>query len=231
MKARALDLFCGAGGMSMGLHRAGWDVVGVDIVPQPRYPFEFVQADALAFPVDGFQLVCASPPCQAYSCFQRLRKRAACHPDLVAATRSCVQSAPLWCIENVAGSPLYPTVMLCGLSFGLKLLRHRFFETNFWVWSPPHRAHRGRVADGDYVTVAGHGGPGRGPNPINKNTLENSRKAAWAAAMGIDWMLRRELAQAIPPAYGEWIGRAAMESLVNALPADLPAGAAATVHQ
>jgi len=217
MRHRALDLFCGAGGMSVGLHRAGWELTGVDIRPQKRYPFEFVQADAVTFDVAGFDLVCASPPCQAYTSWQRFAKRSAFHPDLIPVTRSLVSQAPLWCIENVAGSPLYPTVMLCGLSFGLKVLRHRFFETNFFVWSPPHHRHLGRVADGDYVIVAGNGGRGSSPNPINHNTRENNRKAAWAAAMGIDWMSRKELAQAMPPAYGEWIGSAAMAAhLVNA---------------
>ena len=116
---RALDLFCCAGGASEGLRRAGFEVVGVDIEPQPHYPFEFHQADALTFPLDGFDFIWASPPCQAYTLCQRIQKNE--HPDLVAPIRERLHAngAP-YCIENVPGAPLVEPIELCGTMFGLR---------------------------------------------------------------------------------------------------------------
>ena len=129
---RCLDLFCGAGGAGMGLHRAGFDVTGVDILPQPRYPFRFIMGDALAQDLTGFDFVWASPPCQAHTAMQHIRKNAHAHPDLIPAVRAKLESwGGPWVIENVKGAPLRNAVMLCGAMFGLRIAKHRYFETSF----------------------------------------------------------------------------------------------------
>ena len=111
---RLLDLFCGAGGASMGYHRAGFDVVGVDINPQPNYPFEFHRADAMEFPLDGFDVIHASPPCQAYCSFSKKLG----HPDMIAGVRDRLAGLA-YVIENIPGSPLINPIRLCGSSFVL----------------------------------------------------------------------------------------------------------------
>jgi Site-specific DNA methylase len=199
--ARLLDLFSGAGGSAMGYHRAGFEVLGVDIKPQPRYPFPFVQADALEFlagvrPGD-FDLIHASPPCQAYS---RLPRRGRKYPDLVGVVREELQrTGSPFIIENVVGAPLISPIVLCGLMFGLRTYRHRLFECSEFLMQIPHRAHevpcppagrRGLSEDG-FISVCG-----------NISQMRFARRA-----MGIDWMTRDELTQAIPPAYTEFIGR------------------------
>jgi DNA (cytosine-5)-methyltransferase 1 len=208
-----LDLFCGAGGAAMGYHRAGFDVVGVDIKPQPRYPFEFIQADALTFiphpwmAALTFDAIHASPPCQAYSWSAR-RWHEVERQDLLARTRELLVSAGLpYVIENVVGAPLRSPIRLCGEMFGLEVIRHRLFESNVPMAEPFHVPHRGTVMDGTYVTVAGHGGD---------NIKGRGSRAAKQAAMGIDWMSDVELNEAIPPAYSEWIGRRVLASLEKA---------------
>ena len=132
---RILDLFCGAGGAAAGYHRAfpNAEIVGVDIVPQPRYPFTFIQADALEFPLDGFDFVHASPPCQAFTAYRRRGGGVGDgYPDLIAVVRArllCHDAT--YVIENVPGAPLHHPVQLCGSSFGLNVRRHRLFETSF----------------------------------------------------------------------------------------------------
>lgn len=201
-KPRLLDLFCGAGGAAMGYARAGFEVVGVDINPQPHYPFEFHQGDAMTFPLDGFDAIHASPPCQRYSVATVFHPgRQAQHPDLVDPCRDRLQSAGVpWVIENVMGAPLRNPIMLCGTMFdGLRVYRHRNFEASPAIyWPPQHYQHPERpaevgrrVPDHGWMTVAGH---------------FSDVKAA-SRAMGIDWMTRDELRQAIPPAYTEWIGK------------------------
>jgi DNA (cytosine-5)-methyltransferase 1 len=215
-RPRLLDLFCGAGGCSVGYHRAGFDVVGVDIEPQPNYPFEFHQADALTFPPDEFDAIHASPPCQAYSVATKAwngRIKRAEHVDLVAPTRRHLQGwGGLYVIENVPGAPLENAIQLCGSSFGLAVRRHRLFESNVSMMAPPCAHHlqaerkypptrSDRTALSPVVSVFGAGG-GRAKNA-----------ALWATAMGIDWMDKRGLAQAIPPAYTEHIGGYLMAEL------------------
>lgn len=199
---RVLDLFCGVGGASMGYHLAGFEVVGVDIEPQPDYPFEFHQADALQFPLGGFDVIHASPPCQAHSALTKGTNQGREYPDLIAAVRSMVDDRP-WIIENVAGAPIRKDLKLCGEMFGLGVIRHRFFELhNVSAEQPEHKPHRGRVAgwrhgkhySGPYVAVYGDGG--------GKGSVDE-----WQTAMGIDWTRSKKgIAEAIPPAYTEYIG-------------------------
>ena len=214
MKPLALDLFCGAGGAGMGLHRAGFDVIGVDVRPQPRYPFRFVQGDALRPPFDLsiFDLIWASPPCQRYTMAQNAAKNADAHPDLVLPVRVMLRASGVpYVIENVVGAPLENPATLCGLAFGLKIKRHRLFETSFFMMTPPCPSH-----DEDYYVIFGHEVRNRrkGVAAGRKNKIAEGR-----AAMGIDWMTRGELSEAIPPAYSEFIGRAALSDQCRGIPA------------
>ena len=196
-RPKLLDLFCKAGGAGMGYHRAGFDVVGVDIEPQPRYPFTFIQADAMTFPLDGFDAIHASPPCQAYSIAAKGTGKV--YPDLLAPVRDrLIARGTPWVIENVPGAPMRADYQICGCQVGLKLRRMRWFETSWegFVLSRPHHH------DGPVVSVVGHGTPTWVRQQLGYNpTIEDCR-----AAMGIEWMTRAELSQAIPPAYTELIG-------------------------
>lgn len=185
----------------MGLHRAGFDVIGVDIRPQPRYPFEFIQADALDFSIPaGASFVWASPPCQAYSITKKCHSND--HPELLDPVREKLIACGLpYIIENVVGAPLRNAVELNGPMFGLRTYRRRRFESNLLLLVPWSRLRRGMESRGDFVCIAGNG-------RSKKDTV-----AAWSAAMGIDWMIKRELAQAIPPAFSEYLGRQVMQSL------------------
>ena len=233
-RPRLLDLFCKQGGAGTGFSRAGFDVIGVDKEPQPRYPFEFIQMDALEalecllerglnapqgfegfgyFQLCDFAAVHSSPPCQAHSDLaHHPQNRHIEYPDLIAPTRALLKATGLpYVIENVEGAPLIDPVTMCGSSFGLPLKRHRLFETNFPLMVPPC-AHgqlakrfkiwrHGEIIDTAFVPVYGTGGG----------------KAAehWAGAMGIDWMDRDGLSQAIPPAYTEHIGHYLMAELTR----------------
>lgn len=214
-RPRLLDLFSGAGGAAMGYHRAGFDVTGVDIRPMPRYPFRFHKADALAFLDEHgpeFDAIHASPPCQAYSAGRNIwrgRLPDGRHPDLVGQTRTLLVAANRpYVIENVVGAPLTNYIILCGDVFGLGVKRHRLFETSFLIWGPPvcRRSH-----PDFFVSVFGGGAKakksGRGFPKTNIVHAEASR------AMGIDWMTRDEMSQAIPPAYTEFIGRHMLHAL------------------
>lgn len=201
----------------MGYHKAGFRVVGVDINPQPRYPFMFIQHDAIAF-LDRLNdigwmpdAIHASPPCQRYSDLAKLNGNAHEHPDLVGPTRDAlVRTGVPWVIENVEGAPLRGAITLCGTMFpGLRVIRHRLFEANFTLRAPEHegrhplvhtfdkrKAHYGKTDEWtDYVQVTGGG---------------NCTKAAAEDAMGIDWMTKLELNEALPPAYTRYVGRQLM---------------------
>jgi len=199
-RPKALDLFCCAGGASAGLHSAGFDVVGVDIEPQPHYPFPFIQADATKISFAGFDFIWASPPCQAYTLCQRIQDNE--HPELIEPTRAMLKASRIpYCIENVPGAPLINPIELCGAMFGLRTYRHRIFECSFAIAPPPHPEHvaplrkMGRpVRDGEFIHVVG-----------NFSGVQLARDA-----MGIQWMPRDKLREAIPPAYAEYIGRAAL---------------------
>lgn len=203
---RALDLCCGAGGVSTGLDRAGFEMTGVDMRPQPRYPFTFHQGDALDFPLEGFDLVAASPPCQAYS-QQTPPDRRADHPQIIEAVRErLLRWGGVYLIENVPGAPLRSPVMLCGSSFGLGVRRHRMFESNVLLLVPECAHHLQPFP----LTVTGGGPYTKGGNLFGWQP-ERRRKprtiAEARAAMGIDYMTRAELNEAIPPAYTEHLGR------------------------
>lgn len=219
-RPRLLDLFCGAGGAGMGYYRAGFDATGVDIQPQPRYPFTFIQADALDYLAahgHEYDAIHASPPCQRYSDLAYRNGNAHEYPDLIAPTRELLQASGLpHVIENVEGAPLLNAVMLCGTMFpGLRVLRHRLFESNVLLIAPIHsihplvytmdkrKAHYGALCqDTAFVQVTGGG---------------NCSRAAAADAMGIDWMTKAELNEAIPPAYTELIGRRLMQHITQAV--------------
>jgi len=227
VRPRILDLYCGAGGAAMGYHRIGFDVVGVDIAPQPAYPFGFHQQDALFvlhcllnnggstfIHPDGrhefltladFDAAHASPPCQASCALTKGTNRGREYVNLIPATREALAGLGIpTVIENVQGADLRRDLTLCGEMFGLDVIRHRYFELDgLTAPQPLHRKHRGRVSgyrhgqwfDGPYVAVYGNGG-GKGSVP------------EWQAAMGIDWTDdRKAIAEAIPPAYTEYIGR------------------------
>ena len=199
---RVLDLFCGAGGAAMGLHRGGFEVVGVDIEPQKNYPFEFHQADAMTYPLEGFDAYWASPPCQAYTAM-RWRDD---HPDLYAVTRErLVSTGKPYIIENVIGAPYHYGIILCGSMFDLKVQRHRNFETS-WMLFQPLCSHKGRERP---FTITGRGSKHGGD-------YKHSRHAPavdWPEIMQMPWAEAAEIAQAIPPAYSEYIGRQLMRAL------------------
>jgi DNA (cytosine-5)-methyltransferase 1 len=203
---RVLDLFCGAGGAGAGYLRAGHDVTGVDLAPQPRYPARHFQGDALAVLASvepgEYDLIHASPPCQRFSSMTARWGRQGDHPDLIAPVREQLRRiGGLWVIENVVGAPLLDPITLCGSMFGLGdsegrgLRRHRLFEASFPLTAPGPCAHRGEA-----VGVYGHpGGSSR------RDGVRFASVANWREAMGIDWMTPREMALAIPPAYTAYI--------------------------
>lgn len=204
----ALDLFCGAGGASMGLHRAGFRVTGVDREPQPSYPFEFIQADAfgdvrtlMRFGPMDFDLVWASPPCQGFTAYKRRKNHVRPRPNLIPSVREMLRAwRRPYVIENVPGAPLENPSTLCGSMFGLNVRRHRLFETSFKL-PTLHCNHAVQYP--------------RFPQATNRKNLRRTVEVGvWRIplktqqeAMGIDWMTLEELSEAIPPAYSEFIGR------------------------
>jgi DNA (cytosine-5)-methyltransferase 1 len=209
-KPRLLDLFCCAGGAGKGYAEAGFEVVGVDIDPQPRYPLPFIQTNAMELDpkfIATFDAIHASPPCQSYSDLAKRNKNAHEWPRLIEPVREMlIRSGLPYVIENVDGAPLLDPVILCGTMFkGLRVLRHRLFEANFKIVAPPHGKHPichtfdkrksqfGKTDEMvDFVSVNGGG---------------NCSVVAARDAMGIDWMTKNELNEAIPPAYTRFIGK------------------------
>jgi DNA (cytosine-5)-methyltransferase 1 len=200
-----LDLFCGAGGAAMGYHRAGFDVVGVDREPQPRYPFEFIQADAMTYPLDGFDAIHASPPCQDH--MQSRMRGQTTHGTawMLEATRERVRATDVpWAIENVPGAPMRVDYDLCGCMFGLQVERHRWFEVSHPVFDLRPPCYHPEPVVNTMRTKHGPWYRAHGRIPTRDEV---------AAAMGIDWMRGEEIKQAIPPAYTEHIGRQLMDAL------------------
>ena len=204
----------------MGYHRAGFEVMGVDNRPQPRYPFELFQKDwyeALLTLGPLCDVVHASPPCQHYTVGRKIHNSGDRHPDLVLPVRRALQQwsgqhKKPYVLENVPGSPLQSPVVLCGTMFGLKVFRHRLFESNMALSQPSHGVH-----DGNTGATDGYSTRARGRNGYICVAGHNFIFAEGAEAMGIDWMkTRHELAQAIPPAYTEYIGRQLMKILTEA---------------
>ena len=201
---RVLDLFSGAGGAGYGYHLAGYEVTGVDIRPQPNYPFEFHQADALTYPLDGFDLIHASPPCQDYSATKVLN--ATSHPRLIEPVRARLRASGIpYVIENVGRAPLLLPAELCGCMFPElrgQLYEPRLFEASFVIPQPPHHPH--------LWPVTKMGWPPQ-PGECMQTTGNFSGVAEARKRMGISWMTRDELAQAIPPSYTRHVGLAAIE--------------------
>jgi len=221
-KPRLLDLFCGAGGAAMGYSRAGFEVVGVDLVAQPHYPFEFWQMDALAFlgldvPQDvasSFDAIHASPPCQGYTQFSNLNAERwgnrVAHPMLIEQVREGLRATGLpYVIENVQGAPLEKALTLCGSMFGLKVRRHRIFESNLLLMGQPECNHQG-----DEVAVYGKLDGRRVWTRSDASEVRAARTIGQASeAMGINWMTWNEIKEAIPPTYTEFIGRQLIDQL------------------
>lgn len=223
MRPKLLDLFCKAGGCSMGYYKAGFDVEGVDIEAQPNYPFKFTQMDAIEYlktqDLNKFDAIHASPPCQRNSRLKSLSSarngsyKAESYPDLIDPVRNLLdQIGKPYVIENVVGAPMSNAVTLCGTMFGLKVYRHRLFESNIHLWQPAHIPHNDRtpsagggVSPKGFISVCGTGGV--------KGMKAQEIVEYWSWAMGIDWMNRAELAQAIPPAYTEYIGQQLVDYL------------------
>lgn len=208
-KRKLLDLFCGAGGASMGYHRAGFYVIGVDIEPQPNYPFHFYQADAMEFEWSDFDAIHASPPCQQFTAYRRRPKHVGEYPNLIPAVRERLRAIGRpYVIENVEGAPLESPIRLCGSSFGLDVRRHRLFESNVPILSPP---------------CVHQGNPKYPPATNRTNQRRTVEIGVWRipldvqqAAMGINWMELRELSEAIPPAYTEFLGGWLMSAVWSA---------------
>jgi len=202
-KMKILDLFCGAGGAAMGYHQAleeagiEHEITGIDIKPMPRYPFTFIQADALEYCRDHgmeYGFIHASPPCQRYSIGSSRWGGLGSRPDLLQDTEELLINLGRrpFVIENIDRAPfMLPTITLCGIQFGLNVIRHRKFASSFYIKSPGHLIKHPKR--GEFVTCAGHGGNG------------SNKFSVWCDAMQIDWMTKQELAEAIPPAYTKYI--------------------------
>ena len=203
---KLLDLYCKAGGASKGYQLAGFEVVGVDIKKQKRYPFKFIQADCLELMKDieflkSFDVIAASPPCQTHSITQHLRNaqgKSTDKIDLIPQTREAlIASGKFYVIENVPGAPLINPIQMCGSSFGLKVRRHRLFESNLQL--------KGSICNHkEQGKPVGIYGSMRDEIPNGGHTAKSIEQAR--EAMGIDWMIWGELVEAIPPIYTKEIG-------------------------
>ncbi len=216
---KVLDLFCCCGGASKGLASAGFEVTGVDITDDHQYPYDFIHSDVFKLGNDfleQFDLIWASPPCQFYIPTNKHKRTG--HPDLIPATREkLLRTGKPFIIENVHGAPIRNDVMLCGEMFGLKVLRHRYFEIEgFTTLQPKHEPHKLSVKDGSAIALYSGGiNPGMWGNKkrqveyrkIRKERLPPFDLKRWQEAVGIDWIDKKDhLSQAIPPKYSQYIG-------------------------
>jgi len=247
---KLLDLFCGAGGAAVGYHWAGFEVVGVDNKPQKHYPYEFHQADAFSYLREhgtGFDVIHASPPCQAFSSMKSMWNAKKNHEDLLTPLRPLlIATGKIYVIENVYGAPLILPVMLCGTAFHLRtadglgeLRRHRYFESSVFLGLTPPCQHNGPVigvydghgrdrrrvsvpvlskVGGNYNRRMHVGVYGSAGGSSRRDGALKFNTQARKEAMGIDWMNGNELSQAIPPAYTEWIGRRLIGIMDNSAP-------------
>ncbi len=199
----------------MGLHRAGFEVVGFDIEPQSRYPFEFHLEDALTVDLSGFDAVWASPPCQDASVASNVHKNNGKeYPNLVTPSLVMLKSAGLpFIVENVPRRDLGHQIVLCGLSFGLPIFRHRQFASDTMLFGVPHASHIGKRIGEGYYSIAGGAGRWKNWGGVHRNVSKGTR-AEWREAMGIDWMTRHELTQAVPPAYSEYLGKQLLRAIL-----------------
>lgn len=218
-RPRLLDLFCGAGGAAMGYHRAGFDVTGVDIVPRPSYPFRFIRADAMtalaSWRLSGFDAIHASPPCDDHSPLANVNPLKGTAWMLPATIERLKAAGLPWVVENVEQAPMPGSLVLCGTEFGLKarqggrdvwLKRHRRFASSVFLWGAGGcNCYRRPI-----IGVYGNGARGSKASVRGPGCADAAREV-----MGIDWMQRRDLDRAIPPAYTEYIGRQLLEHLAG----------------
>jgi DNA (cytosine-5)-methyltransferase 1 len=221
MRPLLVDGFCGAGGAAEGYYRAGFDVIGVDINAQPRYPFPFIQGDALEvignllnrghLPFSGLH---ASPPCQAHSDLQKQSKIV--YADFIEPTRELLMARGIpYVIENVEGAPLRNPVLLCGAMFPeLRVYRHRLFESNVALMTPPHPRHTALTFTHD-KRKRHYGQPMTADSFVQVTGGGNAPVKDKLRAMGIDWMTGREVNEAIPPAYTEYLGAQLMAAVLE----------------
>lgn len=210
-----LDLFCGEGGAAVGYHRAGFDVVGVDIQPQNRFPYRFLQADALSFlqwlidsrAIQQFAAIHASPPCQRYSTLKSMTTHQ--YADLLASTRELLIASGLpWIVENVATAPMHQGIEVCGTALGLNVRRHRRFDSSHLLYGPGMCKHHP-----DNINIYGHACWTYQPNPadVRKDTGKARPMRvllnAGREAFGVPWMSQQGASECIPPAYTEFLGR------------------------
>lgn len=218
-----LDLFCKAGGAARGYANAGFDIVGIDTEPQPHYPYEFIQADAIEYVTQHgykFNAIHASPPCQHYSILsQNIKNRTGkVYPDLVVPTRNAlIASGKPYVIENVVGAPLINPIILQGDMFGLRVIKRRLFEINFEVPQPPLIYRPGKDKPGFYMNFAtSPGSKLKFGKPFKKYRGSLKGIAATRAAHGIDWPMNdSEANNAIPPPYTHYIGLHLMNHINN----------------
>lgn len=207
MKPRLLDLFCCAGGAAEGYAEAGFEVVGVDLKPQPRYPFKFHQADAMTFPLSGFDVIHASPLWYRFTALSQSRGFRKDDPDDVTPIyRRLLASGLPFVVESGTRGPLTNTCLFCGPAFGLEVIRHMYFASNVDLNPPACACIRGGAADGLYVAYKGSYGKGR------RNPPRRSRKE-WQEAAGLSRMTWAEAHLAVPPAYTRHIGEQLLSHL------------------
>lgn len=206
-KPRLLDLFCGAGGAAMGYHEAGFEVVGVDLKSQPHYPFEFIQAEAMSYPLDGFDAIHASPLWYRFTALSQSRGFRRDDPDDVTPIYERLKASGLpFVVESGTRGPLTNVCLFCGPALGLEVIRHMYFSANFPLHPPACACVRGGAADGLYIAYKGSYGKGR------RNPPRRSRKE-WTAGAGLVGMTWQEAHLAVPPAYTLHIGRQLLSHL------------------